>query len=111
MAGEGGDQRRTLRDFVTPGVPGISLSIARPTIDAINFEHELALLSRTQPYQFGGTALEDPNLHLSVFLEVCDTLKLSRMSTYAIHLCLFPFSLRDKARARLQSLPSRCITT
>jgi len=55
--------------------------------------------------------LEDPNLHLLVFLEVCDTLKLNGVSTDAIHLRLFPFPLRDKARAWLHSLPSGCITT
>jgi len=45
MAGDGGDERRTLRDFVTPGVQGIASSIARPTIDANNFELKSALIS------------------------------------------------------------------
>ena len=53
----------------------------------------------------------DPNLHLSVFLEMCDTLKLNRVSTDTIRLQLFPFSLRDKARTLLHSFPSGCITT
>jgi len=42
--------------------------------------------------------MEDPNLHLSVFLEVCDTLKIEGESIDVIRLRLFPFSLRDKAR-------------
>jgi len=54
--------------------------------------------------------LEDPNLHISVFIEVCDTLKLNKVSTDVIQLHLFPFSLRDKARAWLHSLPSGYIT-
>jgi len=33
-----GDQQRTLRDFVTPGVQGIASSIAHPAIDANRFE-------------------------------------------------------------------------
>jgi len=33
---------------------------------------------------FGGTPLEDPNLYLSVFLEVCDMLKLNEVSSDAI---------------------------
>jgi len=49
--------------------------------------------------------MEDPNLHLSVFLEVCDALKINGASTDAICLRLFSFSLRDKARAWLHSLP------
>jgi len=63
-----------------------------------------------QQSQFVGTPLEDPNLHLSVFLEVCDTLKLNRVSSDVIRLRLFPFSLRDKVRAWLHYLPSGCIT-
>ena len=67
MASGGGDQKRTLRDFVTPGVQRIASSIARPTIDANNFELKPTLISMVQQSQFGGTPLEDPNLHLSVF--------------------------------------------
>ena len=55
--------------------------------------------------------MEDPNLHLSVFLEVCDTLKVNGASSDAIRLRLFPFSLRDKARAWLHSLPLGSIST
>ena len=50
--------------------------------------------------------MEDPNLHLSVFLKVCDMLKINGAFTDAIRLRLFPFSLRDKARAWLHSLPA-----
>lgn len=64
-----------LRDFVTLGVQGIASSIACPNVDTNNFEHKLALISMVQQSQFGSTSLEDPNLHLLVFLEVCDTLK------------------------------------
>ena len=55
--------------------------------------------------------MEDSNLYLSIFLDVCDTLKINGASTDAIRLCLFPFSLRDKARAWLHSLPLGSITT
>ena len=80
MAGEEGDKRRTLRDFVTPGVQGIALSIARPIVDANNFERKSTLISMVQQSQFEGTPLEEANLHLSVFLEVCDMLKLNGVS-------------------------------
>jgi len=55
--------------------------------------------------------MEDPNLHLSVLLEVCDTLKVNGASSDAIRLRLFPFSLRDKVRAWLHSLPPASIST
>ena len=94
-----GEARRTLHDFVTLGVQGMASTIARPTMDANNFELKPALISMLQQSQFGGTPLEDPNLHLSVSLEVFNTLKLNKVSSDAIRLRLFPFSLRHKARA------------
>jgi len=51
--------------------------------------------------------MEDPNLHLSVFLDVWDNLKINGASTDAIRLHLFPFSLRDKARAWLHFITFR----
>jgi len=69
--GEG--QRRTLQDFITLGVQGISSSIARPTVEVNNFELRSALISMVQQSQFGGSPMEDPNLRLSIFLEICDT--------------------------------------
>jgi len=77
MIGAGGDQRLTLQDFITHGAQGIALSIARPGVDANNFELKQALISMVQQSQFSRTPLEDPNLHISVFLEVCDILKLN----------------------------------
>ena len=76
-----GEERRTLCDFVTPGVQGIASSVARPAADAKNFELKPALISMVQQSQFGEAPLEDPNLQLLVFLEVCDTLKLHRVSS------------------------------
>ena len=62
---------------------------------------------------FDGTPLEDLNLHLLAFLEVCDTVKLIRdgVSNDPIRLRLFPFSLRDKARAWLYCSTPGWITT
>jgi len=64
-----------------------------------------------QQSQFGGSSIEDHNLHFSVFLEVCDTLKINGTSTDAIRLCLFAFSLRDTTKAWLHSLPPGSIST
>jgi len=55
--------------------------------------------------------MEDPNLHLSIFLEMCDTLKLNGVSIEAIRLQLFPFSLKDKVKVWLHLLPPGSITT
>jgi len=99
MAGGEEAQRRTLRDCVTPGAHNQTPGITIPPVAANNFELKPTLISMVQQSQFGGSPMEDPNLHLSVFLEVCDKLKINGASTNAICLRLFPLSLRDKARA------------
>src|SRR4051812_11819487 len=53
--------------------------------------------------EFGGLPSEDSNQHLTNFLELCDTVKISGMSGDEIKRRLFPFSLRDHARSWLQS--------
>ncbi|XP_022875736.1 uncharacterized protein LOC111394206 [Olea europaea var. sylvestris] len=52
-----------------------------------------------QQNQFGGASTEEPNSHLGSFLEICDTVKMNGVTEVAIRLCLFSFSLRDKAKA------------
>ncbi|KAM6580969.1 uncharacterized protein LOC115695250 [Cannabis sativa] len=54
--------------------------------------------------QFGGSPTEDPHLHIRSFLEVSDSFKLQGVSEEALRLKLFPFSLRDRARAWLNTL-------
>jgi len=48
MAGGGGDQRRMLRNFVTPEVQCITSNIARPTVEENNFELKPTLISMVQ---------------------------------------------------------------
>jgi len=45
VVGGGDDQRRMLRDFIISRVQGITSSIARPNLEAHNFELKLALIS------------------------------------------------------------------
>ncbi|KAJ9166960.1 hypothetical protein P3X46_021649, partial [Hevea brasiliensis] len=64
-----------------------------------------------QQAQFGGNPSESPHVHLAHFLEISDMLKINGVSDDAIRLRLFPFSLKDRAREWLHSLPPGSITT
>lgn len=103
--------RKTLGEYASPGVGGLQPSIITPAVTANYFELKPSLISMVQQNQFGGLPMEDANLHLSIFIEVCSTLKVQNVNDNTIRLKLFPFSLRDKARAWLHSLPAGSITT
>ncbi|KAF7841764.1 uncharacterized protein G2W53_004062 [Senna tora] len=96
----------------TPKLDGLQHSIRRPSIQANNFEIKPATIQLLQANgQFGGSPIEDPNNHILNFLEICDTFKHNGVSDDAICLRLFPFSLRDKEKVWLQSLPEGSIST
>ena len=64
-----------------------------------------------QNNQFTGLANEDPNAHISNFLEMCDTVKYKGVFDKVVRLCLFPLSPRDKAKNWLNSQPPDSITS
>ena len=94
---------RVLRDYAMPQSSGITSSIVNPAVEVNNFELRPALISLVERDQFGGHPSENPNMHLRNFLAKCDTIKLNGVSTDAIRLRLFPFSLRDRTRDWLQN--------
>ncbi|KAF7803082.1 uncharacterized protein G2W53_042193 [Senna tora] len=99
-------------DYATPKLDGLQHSIRRSSIQANNFEIKPATIQLLQANgQFGGSPIDDPNNHILNFLEICDTFKHNGVSDDAIRLRLFPFSLRDKAKVWLQSLPEGSIST
>ncbi|XP_074290145.1 uncharacterized protein LOC141616887 [Silene latifolia] len=81
----------------------VNPSIQRPRIQANNFEIKNALLNLVQDNQFGGGPLENPNYHLNDFLENCDMYKSNGVSDDAVHLRLFPRSLRGSAKDWLKN--------
>lgn len=85
--------------------------IRRPPIEANNFKFEASTTSLLNNVQFSGLPHEDPNMHISSFLQLCDMSKQNGVSDDAFRLRLFPWSLRDKAKVWLNSLPAGTITT
>ena len=103
---------RPLHEFIRPRLNEAQSSIRRPPVQANNFEIKPAFIQMIQnSLQFSGLSNENPNDHLIQFLELCDTFKHNGASEDAIRLRLFPFSLKDRARAWLNSFPSNTFTT
>ncbi|XP_073067285.1 uncharacterized protein [Primulina eburnea] len=110
MAGE--EDNRTLMELHRPAFGGYGSSIIRPTIQANTFELKPGVIQMIQlQVKFGGAPSEDPNAHLENFLLICDTIKCNGVSTDAIRLRLFPFSLQGDAMEWLRDLPAGSITT
>ncbi|XP_073123845.1 uncharacterized protein [Henckelia pumila] len=103
---------RSMMDCGIPTIEDVRPSIVRPTVTANQYEIKPAIIQMIQnTVQFGGSTIDDPNAHIENFLEICDTFKQQGVSDDAIRLRLFPFSLRDKAKSWLNSLPAGSIIT
>ncbi|KAL8148985.1 hypothetical protein AgCh_006117 [Apium graveolens] len=89
-----------LMDFSWPKIDDIQPSILHPAIQANTFEIKSGTIQMVQnSVSFGGAATEDPNMHIRNFVKICSTFKYNGVTDEAIKLRLFPFSLRDKAKA------------
>ena len=86
--------------------------IKRPTINANNFVLKTGVIQLVQNQcLFGGLPNDDPNKHITSFLDICDTKKQNGVPTYTVRLLIFPFSLRDRAKLWFNSLPMESIET
>ncbi|XP_017249852.1 uncharacterized protein LOC108220559 [Daucus carota subsp. sativus] len=103
---------KALKDFSMPKINDIQSSIIRSAIAANTFEIKPGTIQMVQnSVQFGGLPNEDPNMHIRNFIEICDTFKFNGVPDEAVKLRLFPFSLRDKAKGWLHSLPPNSVNT
>ncbi|CAL8089735.1 unnamed protein product [Prunus armeniaca] len=62
------------------------------------------------PTYYGNTT-EDPYMHIKQFFEICATIKIQGLDDEQTKMRLFPFSLKDKAKSWLYSLPNASIHT
>ncbi|XP_041995707.1 uncharacterized protein LOC121745825 [Salvia splendens] len=60
---------------------------------------------------FRGKSTDDPNKHITKFIQICNTTKLNGVTDEQIRLRLFPFSLEDSAKDLLESLEPGSIRT
>ena len=98
-----------LRDFSnTNNNDFISTPIARAT-SAESYEINATLLNLVMKEQFSGLPSEDAASHRNTFVELCDMQKKKYVDNDIVKLKLFPFSLRDRAKTWLSSLPKNSI--
>ena len=101
--------RTTLLDHCTPGPYKTSSAIQLPVIIATHFKIKPRTL-RALPI-FYGDDNANPYEHLDGFEEICSTLRMAEFSDEVLRLILFPFSLMDRAKHWLDTLPVGSITT
>ena len=78
-----------LEEFALPPTV-VQTAIRRPPIQANNFELKLVTLQMLQNILFHGLLNENSNMHLTNFIEVCDTIKYNGVTEEALRLRLFP---------------------
>ena len=102
---------RAIRDYIVLTLQVIHPGIVKPKVQAANFELKPVMSQMLQTMgQFNGLPLVDSYLHLKLFLKVSDAFKIVGVSQDVLRLILFPYSLRDWARACLNYLPLESIT-
>ena len=89
----------------------VQSAIQRSPIQANNFELKTVTMQMLQNIQFHGLPSENPNMHLTSFIEVCDTVKYNGVTKEALRLRLFPLSLGDRTKHWLTSQPPNSINS
>jgi hypothetical protein len=87
----------------------ICTPIAPPAPKANFYEIKPALLNLVMKEQFSGASSDDVAAHLNNFVKLCEMQKYKDVDDNIIKLKLFPFSLRERAKDWLLSLPRNSI--
>ncbi|CAN6482911.1 unnamed protein product [Victoria cruziana] len=94
---------RLLREFFVPSYYDHGAGGVGPLMGPNQYEIKAATIKMLS--SFHGLATEDPCRHLDEFLDVCTTVKILHVDDGALRLRLFPFSLKERVRDWLKSLP------
>ncbi|KAK8562060.1 hypothetical protein V6N12_049113 [Hibiscus sabdariffa] len=98
---------RDIRDHLTPILDDLNPGIVAPKIQTAHFELKPVMFYMLNSIgQFGGSPQEDARQHILAFLEVCDSFQQQGFHEDVLKLKLFPYSLRDRARAWLSGVPA-----
>ena len=104
-------RRVTLEDYSSSTVPQFFTSIARPEVQAHNITYIYSLIQLIQGNFFHGLPNEDPYAHLAIYIEICNTVKITGVLEDAIRLSLFLFSLAGEAKRWLYSFKGNNLKT
>ncbi|KAK8690901.1 hypothetical protein V6N13_074427 [Hibiscus sabdariffa] len=97
---------RTVRDYLAEDLDGLNPAVTIPEFEAEHFELKPVMFNMLNTLgQFGGSPAENARQHLKSFLEICNSFKIHGVSNDVLKLKLFPYSLRDKAKAWLNNVP------
>ncbi|CAN6454214.1 unnamed protein product [Victoria cruziana] len=94
---------RLLGEFFIPTKYDRGAGGMGPLVGAIHYEIKASTINMLS--SFYGLASEDPYRHLDEFLDVCVMVRISHTEDDVLRLRLFPFSLKEKAKDWLKSLP------
>jgi len=108
MASEG-ERSVLLRDHYLPSTYTSPSCLQLPNVTVANYEIKSSIIQMLP--SFYGLNNEDPYQHIDDFLEIFSTIKLQGFSKDALRMCLFPFSLKDKAKHLLKSLEPNSVTS
>jgi hypothetical protein len=98
-------QERRIRELCTPVI--INLPILNLTKIERLFEIKTSTIRMVQHSPFTGK--EDPNLHLQVFIQLCQTFNMDGVTQDQMRARLFPFSLLGKALQWFHSQPAETV--
>ena len=100
---------KVLKEHYTPSEYVSPLCIQLPTVQAAQYEIKPNTINLIHSYY--GLNNEDSYNHIDEFLVICSMVRINNFSSEALKMFLFPFSLNDKAKYWLSTLPANSITT
>ncbi|XP_061345066.1 uncharacterized protein LOC133290925 [Gastrolobium bilobum] len=107
--GDGRDET-PIRSHGVPTLNNLHSGIVQLEVAAANFKLKPVMFSMLQTIgQYNGMPSEDPHLHLKNFMDMANSFKIQGVTTDAIKLKLFPYSLANKAKTWLSTLAPNSI--